>query len=175
VLLILLIALSPITVRADVTGTATISVTVLPSPLDAAILPGCEFVVQASSRTALCNATLLVADPTLSMTGWRVTLAATGLTCDCQQSLPAELLTLQAVVGPTFVNGQPIDMKNGPIVESHSLGQALTAPVPITKSQPEYGNGAYSFTLVVHLAIPINATPGTYVPEWLIGVFPRPN
>jgi hypothetical protein len=174
---VLFLTLLPTSARADtvVTGTATLTVVVLPSPLDAAILPGCEFVVATSTETVSCNATLIVADPTLSLTGWRVTLAVLDLTCTCQQALSPDLLTVQAIAGPIFVNGQPIDRENGPVVESDSLGQSLKSPIAITSAQPSYGNGAYSYTLVIRLAVPNNTLPGTYVPEWTIGLSPRPN
>jgi len=149
-------------------ATATVSVTIPPMPLAAVVQPGCEFVIGASIDKAYCTVTLIVADPTLRNTGWKITLAATDLTCTCNGLLPSNALTIDSSDEVVLINGQEIDRHGGPRLLANSIGRSTNSSQPLLVAKPDFGNGAYSVTLRLRLSVPAHSTPGTYVPVWSV-------
>lgn len=171
ILLLAMAMLLPSGARADgLSATATLSVTILPTPLAATLLPGCQFTVSPTTETATCRATLLVSSPTPSAFGWRVTLAAAKVTCGCGQTLPTKSLVIDGSDEVVFVNGQPVDTVGGPRFPTASMKRSLAKSRPVLLARPTYGNGAYSVTMVIRLNVPKHAGAGVYVPTWTIGL-----
>jgi hypothetical protein len=169
-LLVLLSALLlPTAALADsLSSTATVTVVVPPMPLAAEVQPGCAFAVEDGAHKAYCTVTLIVADPTLHNTGWKIALAATDFTCTCGGSLVPNALTVDAANAVVVINGQEVDPRGGPRLQANSIGRSTTSSPPVFVAKPGYGNGAYSVTLRLRLSVPAHTTPGSYVPEWSV-------
>ena len=173
ILLFLSFALVPTAVIAQ-TATTTLTVTVPERPLQAGVLSSCDgFVVTSASHSATCSVTVEVVDPTLHNTGWRLSLSASRIACDCGGTLPPDALTVALTTGPVFIDGQPVDPQGGPRLEANAVGRGPSSKTPLLVAKPGFGNGAYSVTVELRLMYPAHTTPGVYVPTWVVTVNPR--
>jgi hypothetical protein len=153
------------------TASITLSVTIPASPLLAQVEPGCAFAITETTRSAICAVTIRMAQPTLEVNGWRLSLSAGGAVEQTSgAALPASALQIESLQSIVATQGQSIDTVGGPYLPSNAAHRSLNEAQTVVMANPGFGNGTYTATILVRLTAPTGAASGAYAPLWIVGV-----
>jgi hypothetical protein len=171
VIAVLVLGFLPVShARAGQTASWTFTVTVESSPLLTRVAPDCVFTVGESGQ-ADCTLTIVVAQPTLELRGWKVWLATTAVAeVTTGAPLPGATVALVAAAELAVDGGQPVDAVGGPFVPAFQVNEPLSQNRALIVAKPGYGNGQYTVVTRFRLTVPDGTPAGVYRPTWSVGV-----
>lgn len=122
-----------------------------------------------SAQTSTGSMTLTADDSTGSNAGWNVTILTSAFVWSAGSGgatsgtdIAAANFSLTSAAAPAMTAGQAIDAESGPMVPTTSPVGTLDSARKTVQADADFGNGTYTQSLGVSLAIPAQSAAGTY-------------